>query len=226
MHEGCPQPPLAGLWTWRARREIAFPRPPRPPALSRRCVWTRAFGLQRARLRLRRQPRGGQVRRIEVVLAGNADQGEQGIAAGVGEGSAQSMGRGRLADRADRPVRGHPFAGGMDEGGGKLDQPMVGIDGRRSERSQSRAGRGTCGQDLDLRIATHSESVRLPSRGNGETMVAVRDFSGLAISACAFASAAASAPMLLLERCMAGLQIESLETDRAGFRSLRPHPMS
>ena len=48
-------------------------------------------------------------------------------------------------------------------------------------------------------------------------MVAVRDFSGLAISDCALASAAASAPMLLLERCMAGLQLENLETDRPGF---------
>src|SRR6516164_6685950 len=33
-----------------------------------------------------------------------------------------------LADRADRPIRRHPFAGGVDEGGGEPDQPAVAID--------------------------------------------------------------------------------------------------
>ena len=48
-------------------------------------------------------------------------------------------------------------------------------------------------------------------------MVAVRDFSGLAISAWALASAAASAPTLSLERCMAGLHVQNLKADGAGL---------
>src|ERR1700678_176247 len=47
-------------------------------------------------------------------------------------------------------------------------------------------------------------NVRLPSRGNGDTMVAVRDFSGLAIAACALARGAANAPTLGLDCCMIG----------------------
>src|SRR5690349_4920939 len=68
--------------------------------------------------------------------------------------------------------------------------------------------------------------LRLPSRGNGETIVAVSDFAGFSISNCALASAAASAPMLVLDRCIAGLQLQKLETDRARLRALRPQPVS
>src|ERR1700751_4852041 len=53
-------------------------------------------------------------------------------------------------------------------------------------------------------------------------MVAVRDFSGLAISAWALASAAASAPTLVLECCMTDLLGKQFKADRPGFRSLRP----
>jgi hypothetical protein len=42
-------------------------------------------------------------------------------------------------------------------------------------------------------------------------MVAVEDFSGLAIWAWALASTAVSAPMIVLERCMACLQIQHLK---------------
>src|SRR6516164_10447641 len=56
-------------------------------------------------------------------------------------------------------------------------------------------------------------------------MVAVRDFSGFWISACALASAAASAPMLSLQCCMAGLRFQNLKADGAGLRSLGPYPM-
>ena len=46
------------------------------------------LGAQWAILRGRREPSaGGKIGRIEIVLAGNPDQGEQGIAAGIGEGS-------------------------------------------------------------------------------------------------------------------------------------------
>ena len=57
-------------------------------------------------------------------------------------------------------------------------------------------------------------------------MVAVRDFSGLAISAWALARAAAIAPMLVLERCMASLLVQHFKADGAGFRSLGPHAVS
>src|SRR6516225_5780299 len=56
-------------------------------------------------------------------------------------------------------------------------------------------------------------------------MVAVRDFSGFAISAWALASAAASAPMLPLQRCIASLRAQNFKTDGPGFRSLGPHPV-
>ena len=59
--------------------------------------------------------------------------------------------------------------------------------------------------------------LRLATLGNGETIVAVRDFSGFWISAWALASAAASAPMLPLQRCMASLRVQNLKTDGAGF---------
>jgi hypothetical protein len=50
-------------------------------------------------------------------------------------------------------------------------------------------------------------------------MVAVSDFSGLAISACALASAPAIVPMDSLRRCITGLHFMEIETDGAGFRS-------
>src|SRR5580658_7002208 len=57
-------------------------------------------------------------------------------------------------------------------------------------------------------------------------MVAVSDFSGLASSACALASAAAIAPIVSLDRCMARLPIKKIEADRAGFRALGPNPVA
>src|SRR5450759_5647298 len=48
-------------------------------------------------------------------------------------------------------------------------------------------------------------------------MVAVSDFSGLVISACALASAAAIAPMVSLDRGIARLHVEEIEADRSGF---------
>src|SRR5450755_16104 len=52
-------------------------------------------------------------------------------------------------------------------------------------------------------------------------MVAVSDFSGLVISACALASAAAIAPMVSLDRCIARLHAaQQIETDRPRFGPL------
>jgi hypothetical protein len=47
-------------------------------------------------------------------------------------------------------------------------------------------------------------------------MIAYRDFSGFAISAWALASAAASAPTLSLQRCMANLRFRELKVNRVG----------
>ena len=52
------------------------------------------------------------------------------------------------------------------------------------------------------------------------------DFSGLAISAWALASAAASAPILLLDRCMARLLSENVKADRAGLRAFGADAMA
>ena len=73
----------------------------------------------------RRQSRGGQVRRLKIILADNPNQGEQGIAAGIGESGSKPVRRCRVADRADWPVRGHPFARGVYKRRGKPDQAAV-----------------------------------------------------------------------------------------------------
>src|SRR5271157_1522637 len=57
-------------------------------------------------------------------------------------------------------------------------------------------------------------------------MVAIRAFSGLVSSACALARAAAIAPMDSLDRCMAVLLGEKIETNRARLRALRPNAMA
>jgi hypothetical protein len=69
-------------------------------------------------------------------------------------------------------------------------------------------------------------NVRWPSRGNGDSMVAVSDFSGLAISACALASAVARAPILWLDRCMARLLTRDVKADRPRLRALGANPMT
>ena len=46
-----------------------------------------------------------EIGRIEIIFAGNPDQGEQGIASGIGQRRSHSMRRRRLADGADRPIR-------------------------------------------------------------------------------------------------------------------------
>jgi hypothetical protein len=78
-------------------------------------------------LGFRRESSRRQVGRIEIVLAGNPDQREQGIAAGIGEGGSEPVRRCRLADWADWPVRGHPFARGVHKRRGKPDQAAVAV---------------------------------------------------------------------------------------------------
>src|SRR5664280_1704991 len=58
-------------------------------------------------------------------------------------------------------------------------------------------------------------------------MVAVSDFSGLVSSACALASAAAIAPMVLLDRCIARLHgAQQIKTDRPRFGPLGANSMA
>src|ERR1019366_6551650 len=62
--------------------------------------------------------------------------------------------------------------------------------------------------------------VRSPSRGNGDRIVAVSDFSGLVISDCALASAAAMAPIDSLERCITPPPPERMEVNRPELERL------
>ena len=88
-------------------------------------------------------------------------------------------------------------------------------------------GRGLDGRDLVLAeaLADNIKAARqrgiaegpVALAGNGERMVAIRDFSGLVSSPWALASAAAMAPMVSLERCIGGLHVHEVEADRARF---------
>src|SRR3954451_16754931 len=57
-------------------------------------------------------------------------------------------------------------------------------------------------------------------------MVAVSDFSGLASSIWALARAPAIAPMVSLDRGMAGLRLLEIKTNGAGFRAFGPDSMA
>jgi hypothetical protein len=75
------------------------------------------------------------LRSIEIVLARNPYQREEGVAASVGQGSAHPMRRCHVAHRAHRPFRGDPFARRMGEHGGEGDQTGRLVDGRSLENS-------------------------------------------------------------------------------------------
>jgi hypothetical protein len=84
------------------------------------------------------------VRRIEIVLSGNSDQGKQSIAPGISQGRPQAMWRSRLGDRANRPVRGHPLSRGMHKRGREADQAAIpvhcgGLQQQRTVRSRQAA---------------------------------------------------------------------------------------
>src|SRR6266536_23291 len=61
--------------------------------------------------------------------------------------------------------------------------------------------------------------LRAPSPGLSAPMVATSDFSGFESSDCALASAAASAAIDSLDRCMGGLRFDDVEADCACLRS-------
>src|SRR3954465_10151516 len=71
-----------------------------------------------------------------------------------------------------------------------------------------------------------SRNARGASRGKGDPITALIDLGGFSISDCAFASAAAKVPILLLACCTRWLLLQELKADGAGFRPLGPHPMS
>src|SRR5262249_6509796 len=67
--------------------------------------------------------------------------------------------------------------------------------------------------------------VRTPSPFRSVRIVALSDFSGFVSSVCALASAAASAAIDSLDRCMLALRFQQIEAHRAGSRSARPNAM-
>jgi hypothetical protein len=67
--------------------------------------------------------------RIQVVLAGDADEREPGVTAGVGEGRTHALGIGSFGHGTDRPIRCDPFAGGVRKRGGEIDDADRMIDG-------------------------------------------------------------------------------------------------
>src|SRR5216684_6878379 len=76
----------------------------------------------------RRRMLNEKVRRVEVVLAGDPDQGEQRIATSVGQSRSHTVRSCGLAARADRPVRRDPFPGGMGQQRGQPDLAAILVD--------------------------------------------------------------------------------------------------
>src|SRR6266540_3716134 len=68
--------------------------------------------------------------------------------------------------------------------------------------------------------------VRAPSPGRSDPIVATSDFSGFESSDCALASAAASAAIDSLDRCIGGLPVQNVETHSAGSRAARAYTVA
>src|SRR3984893_10448707 len=68
--------------------------------------------------------------------------------------------------------------------------------------------------------------LRAPSPGLSPPMVAMSDFSGFESSDCALASAAASAAIDSLDRCMGGLRLEDVEARRPVLRAAGTAPVT
>src|SRR5216684_8354880 len=79
--------------------------------------------------RIRCAPDARQIRRIELVLSSNSNQREQGIAPGICQRGTHLMRCRGVADRADRPVGGYPFPGGVCEYGSQPNEPILLTDG-------------------------------------------------------------------------------------------------
>jgi len=103
-------------------RAVAEPRQGLRPGRRALFEVRTGFAPQRAILGHWRGGADREVRRIQIILAGNADQREKGIAPCVGEGGSHPVRGCRFAHRANRPVGGRPLPGGMDQGGGQPDE--------------------------------------------------------------------------------------------------------
>src|SRR6266567_8407256 len=68
--------------------------------------------------------------------------------------------------------------------------------------------------------------VRAPSPGRSVPIVPTSDFSGFVSSDWALASAAASAAIDSLDRCMGSLRLEDIEADGSVLRATRPDPVT
>src|ERR1700674_5543982 len=68
--------------------------------------------------------------------------------------------------------------------------------------------------------------VRAPSPGLSAPIVATSDFSGFESSDCALASAAASAAIDSLDRCMGRLRFEDVEADGPVLRAAGPNAVT
>src|SRR5271169_3959388 len=68
--------------------------------------------------------RGGrrpEIKGVDVVLPGNANQCEEGITPGIGERCSHPVRRRGFTDGADWPVRCNPFSRGMRQHGCEID---------------------------------------------------------------------------------------------------------
>src|SRR5207253_3354179 len=65
---------------------------------------------------------------IEIILTGNADEGEERIPARIGERRPHPMGGRRIGKRAHRPVGGEPFARRVGKNRREPDEPRLLVD--------------------------------------------------------------------------------------------------
>ena len=82
----------------------------------------------------KRRRRRNEIGSIEIILAGDTNEGEQGVAAGIGEGRAHAMRGCGLTDGTDWPIGCNPFSGRMGQHGRQIDDPRGIVDGRRLDR--------------------------------------------------------------------------------------------
>ena len=73
--------------------------------------------------------------RVHVVFTGNPDQGEECIAAGIGERRSHAMRGRRFGNWANRPIGGDPLARRMGQHRGQIDHPRLCVRGGRLHHS-------------------------------------------------------------------------------------------
>ena len=139
-----------------------------------------------------RQGRFGDVKRVEIVLARDSNQGEQGLTPGITKSRAHPLRRGGFGDWADRPVQRDPLAGGVRRKGGQPDMASVLVDSSGLDRGDLVLAQALA-EDIRPLASEAKQKVRSFSLGDGVWIVAVRAFSGVS-SPWALASAAAMAP--------------------------------